>query len=74
MVLTFGTGAQANMRQEIFRMKGGVFPMKTWLIAASALAVLGGCASVGPTSGELARDGANSDNVLTYGQIGRAHV
>jgi len=35
--------------------------------AVIALIVLAGCAGVGPTQSDLMRDGADTDNVLTYG-------
>ncbi len=41
--------------------------MHKFLIALCAVIALGGCTILGPTTGDLQRDGANTDNILTYG-------
>ena len=41
--------------------------MHKFLIALCAVIALGGCTILGPTAGDLKSDGANTDNILTYG-------
>ena len=44
--------------------------MGKFVIALFAAFVLGGCAFLGPEAGDLRNDGANTDNILTYGMEG----